>query len=148
MKKAALQVMYVSGGDGIGEVFATVKSGAFSAEGSAWFGRGLEDFLRGLRSYPLSSENPPMIEDGFWDGKGGLDRCHLRISVKPYNSRGTLLVHVELASEVRDTPDVDLQNSASIRFLTEYAAVDRFAAELEQILDSKRAVAVLEGILD
>jgi hypothetical protein len=39
-----------------------------------------------------------------------------------------------------------MQQSATIRFLTEYAAVDAFARDFELVLDGKRQTAVLSGI--
>jgi hypothetical protein len=150
MSVPELQVVYRTDEDWTGEIIATVKSGGFSARGSAWFDRGhvAKTFLSGLRSFPLTSINPPLIEGGFWSSGDPaiLDQCHLRIAIKPYDSRGTLLVHVDLSSQVRETPDVDLQNSATVRFLAEYAAIDSFAEQFEQVLDGKREVAVLKGI--
>jgi hypothetical protein len=43
------------------------------------------------------------------------------------------------------TPDNDLQQSATARFLVEYNALDEFASHLEQVLDGKREAAVLSG---
>jgi hypothetical protein len=147
MSTAELRVVYRSDEDGTGEIIATVKSGAFAAQGSAWFDRThvKKTFLANLRSFPLTSANPPTIEGGFWNGRGSLDQCHLRISIRPYNTRGTLLVHVELASEAWKATDADLQNSATIRFLTEYAAVAGFAEQFEKVLDGAKDDAVLQG---
>jgi hypothetical protein len=88
-----------------------------------------------------------VLEGGYWDKgkKGELEQCHLRITVKPHNSRGTLMVHVDLATETSRTPDADLQNCATIRFLTEYADVDSFAAQFAQVLDGKEKLALLKG---
>ena len=63
------------------------------------------------------------------------------------DSRGTLLVHVDVSTEVWKTPDTDLQNSATVRFRAEYAAVDIFAKEFEEVLDGKREAAILNGIV-
>jgi hypothetical protein len=147
MSTAELRVTYRSDEEWTGEIIAAVKSGAFSTQGSAWFDRTdvKKAFLVNLRSFPLTSANPATIEGGFWNGQGGLDQCHLRVSIKPYNARGTLLVHVDLASEVRKTPDADLQNCATIRFLTEYAAVDGFAGQFEKVLNGEKDEAVLQG---
>jgi hypothetical protein len=149
MSAPELQIIYRTDEDWTGQIIATVKSGAFSAQGAAWFDRVnvTKTFLAGLRSFPLTSINSPLIEGGFWsENPGSLDQCHLRIAIKPYDSRGTLLVHVDLSSEVWKTPDADLQNSATIRFLAEYAAVDGFAVQFEQVLEGTREVAVLKGI--
>jgi hypothetical protein len=149
MSASELQVTYRTDDDWTGQIIATVKSGEFSARGAAWFDRinVKQTFLAALRSFPLTAIAPALIEGGFGSKErpGSLE-CHLRIAVKPYDSRGTLLVHVDLSSEVWTTPDADLQNLATIRFTTEYAAVDRFAQEFEEVLDGKRDVAVLTGI--
>jgi hypothetical protein len=147
MSTAELRVIYRSDEEWTGEIVATVKAGAFAAQGSAWFDRThvKKFFLTNLRFFPLTSENPPTIKGGFWNERGSLDQCHLRISIRPYNTRGTLLVHVDLVSEVRKALDANLQNSATIRFLTEYAAVAEFAEELENVLDGAKDDAVLRG---
>ncbi|WP_315767995.1 MULTISPECIES: hypothetical protein [unclassified Bradyrhizobium] len=155
MSTAELHIVYEPDEDGTGKMIATARAGAFAATGAAWFGRDLDTFLEGLRSYPLSSDAPPMIEGGFFKSRSAgffktyneceLEQCHLRITIKPYDLRGSLLVHVELASEVWKTPDADLQKSASIRFLTEYAMIDRFATELGEVLKGRRDVAILSG---
>jgi len=150
MSASELQVAYQADDDGTGKIIATVKSGEFSARGAAWFNPAnvKHTFVAALRSFPLTATTPALIEGGFWskENPGTLGQCHLRIAVRPYDVRGTLLVHVDLSSEVWTTPDADLQNFASIRFTTEYAAVDRFAQEFEAVLDGERDVAVLTGI--
>jgi hypothetical protein len=147
MSAAELRVTYRSDEEWTGQITATVKSGVFSAQGSAWFGRThvKKTFLASLRSFPLTSANPPTIEGGFWNGRGSLDQCHLRIIIKPYNARGTLIVRADLASEIWKTPDADLQNCATIRFLAEYTAVDGFAEQFEKVLDGEQEGAVLKG---
>ena len=150
MGASELQVAFWTDEEYAGQITATVKSGQFSARGAAWFDRThvKSTFLAELRTFPLSATNPPTLEGGFWN-KGNprqLDQCHLRISIKPHDSRGKLLVHVDVSSEVWKTPDADLQNSATVRFRTEYATLDRFAEEFEQVLDGKREFAVLKGI--
>jgi hypothetical protein len=150
MSASELLVAYQADDDGTGQIIAVVKSGEFSARGAAWFNPDVvkRTFVAALRTFPLRATAPALIEGGFWskENPGSLEQCHLRIAVKPYDSRGTLLVHVDLSSEVWITPDADLQNLATIRFTTEYAAVDRFAREFEAVLDSERDVAVLIGI--
>jgi hypothetical protein len=150
MSASELQVTYQADDDGTGKIIATVKSGEFSARGAAWFNPidVKRTFVTVLRSFPLTATTPALIEGGFWSNEnlGCLAQCHLRIAVKPYDVRGTLLVHVDLSSEVWTTPDADLQNLATIRFTTEYVAVDRFAQELEAVLDGERDAAVLTGI--
>ena len=81
-----------------------------------------------------------MIEGGFWNPER-LKQCHLRIAIRPYDTRGTLLVQVDLPSEYRATPDKDQQQSVTARFLIEYAVMDVFVSHLQQILNMTRATA-------
>jgi hypothetical protein len=149
MSAAELRLRYSPENEWNGELFAAVRSGAFSGEGSAWFGREQlqQNLVVPLRAFPLSASNPPMIEGGYWgeDKPRTLTQCHLRIAVRPFDSRGALLVQVDLASSSQTTPDKDLQQLVTVRFLTEYTALDTFAADVEQVLDGKSESAVLRG---
>ncbi|MCA1412758.1 hypothetical protein I6F30_16680 [Bradyrhizobium sp. NBAIM20] len=151
MSAPELQVVYRTDEEYTGQIRATVKSGPFSAAGAAWFDRinVKETFLVALRKFPLPENDPPTLEGGFWQSGNPkrLDQCHLRISIRPYDRRGTLLVHVDVSSEVWKTPDADLQNSASLRFRAEYPAVEAFTREFEEVLDGKREIAILTGIV-
>jgi hypothetical protein len=90
-----------------------------------------------------------MIEGGFWSKErpGSLEQCHLRIRVQPYDARGSLLVQVDLATEVWISADKDQLQSATARFLTGYAALDEFASQLDRLLDGRTDSAVLRGIV-
>ncbi|MGJ4883116.1 hypothetical protein [Bradyrhizobium sp. HKCCYLRH1065] len=145
MSAAELHIVYEADEDRTGKIIATARAGVFAARGEAWFGCDLNAFVKGLRSYPLSWDKPPMIEGGYFDGQGGLAQCLVRIVIRPYDFRGHLLVHADLATLVQSTADADVQNSASIRFLTEYALVERFATELAQVPNGKREAAILIG---
>jgi hypothetical protein len=149
MSTAELRLSYRPDDEWLGQLDATVTSGAFSGRGSAWFNRQQlrETFVSALRAFPLSVRNPPMIESGFWskENPGTLGQCHLRIAVRPYNARGALLVRVDLATECWTTPDNDQQQFVTARFLSEYAALDEFALRLEQVLDGKLDTAALPG---
>ncbi|MGJ5204843.1 hypothetical protein [Bradyrhizobium sp. HKCCYLR20261] len=146
MSTAELRLAYEPDEDGTGKIIAVARAGAFAGRGEAWFGNDLDAFLKKLRSFPLSSEAAPMIEGGYYDGKGGLAECRVRIIIKPHDMKGTLLVHADLATLVQHTPDFDVQNSASIRFLTEYAELDRFAVQIGELLKGRREVAILMGV--
>ena len=151
MDQAELTLAYRADDEWLGELIATVRAGEFSGKGSAWFDRTSvkKQFTTRLRSFPLDAADPPIIEGGFWskEKSGSLDQRHLRISIKPFNSRGTLLVHVEVMSRSWESPDADLQNAATIRFLTEYAAVDIFAVHFEELLEGSRREAALKGTI-
>jgi hypothetical protein len=149
MSAAELRLTYSPDDEWLGELNAVVRSGAFAGQGSAWFDRLhlKEAFVDRLRAFPLSAAIPPTIEGGFWSKKdpGSLDQCHLRIVVSPYNSRGTLLVRVDLATQSRDKPDIDQQQSVTARFLTEYAAAERFGEDIGHVLEGSMEIAVLKG---
>ena len=146
MSAAELRLSYRPDDEWHGELSAVVKSGAFSGEGSAWFGRQrLEAFVPALHAFPLSAGNPPMIEGGYWRNDTTLEQCHLRIAVRPYDTRGSLLVQVDLASPSQTTADEDRQQLVTVRFLTEYAALATFASSLERLLEGKSSSAVLSG---
>ncbi|MGJ4925812.1 hypothetical protein ACQR1I_10865 [Bradyrhizobium sp. HKCCYLS2038] len=145
MTTAELHIAYEPDEDRTGKIIATARAGAFAGRGEAWFGSHLDDFVKDLGCYPLSRDKPPMIEGGYFDGKGALEQCFVRIVVKPHDFRGHLLVQADLATLVQSTQDADVQNSASIRFLTEYAILERFAVELGDMLKGRRQVAILMG---
>ncbi|CAL76894.1 hypothetical protein BRADO3092 [Bradyrhizobium sp. ORS 278] len=143
MGTAELHVAYEPDDDGTGKIIATARAGAFAARGEAWFGRELDDFVKGLRAYPLSWDKPPKIEGGY--DERSLAQCLVRIVIKPFDFSGHLLVHADLATVVHSALGADVQNSASIRFLTEYAILDRFAVDFEELLNGRCKVAVLTG---
>jgi len=145
MSDAELQLTYVPDDQWLGELTAVVRSGTFSGQASAWFNRSnvKELFVTSLSSFPLSSTAPPTIEGGV--GKDEDFQCHLRVTVKPYNARGILLVQVDLVSDYRQATVIDAPSSATIRFLTEYALVNAFAKDLDQVLDGTKERAVLRG---
>ena len=134
MNTAELSLSYKPDDEWCGRLTAAVKAGAFAGQGSAWFDPNhLKDkFVAALRAYPLSASEPPKIESGFLSKENPhvLEQCHLRIIVRPYNSRGTLLVQVDLATECHETPDADQQQSVTARFLTEYPALEKFHIQI------------------
>ena len=145
MSTAELHLTYVPDDQWLGELTAVVRSGTFSGQGSAWFDRSSirDTFVTPLRSFPLSSTAPPTIEGG--TGSNEDFQCHLRVTVKPYNDRGILLVQVDLVSDYRQEAVADAPNSVTIRFLTEYALVNTFAKDVDQVLDGTKERAVLKG---
>lgn len=148
MTKAELRITYSPDDEWLGVLDAVVKSGAFSGRGSAWFDRITlkTDFIAALRAFPLSTANPPIIEGGFWNKeKPILNQRHLGIAIIPYNTRGSLLVQVDLATESNAASGNDQRQSVTARFLTEYAALEPFASQLEQILDGRQDEALLVG---
>jgi hypothetical protein len=147
---AELRVSYQSDDEWHGQLDVAVTSGAFSGKGSASFSREYlkRTFVKASRAFPLSTSDPPLIEGGFWSKERPrtLEQCHVRIAIRPYDARGSLLVQVDLASASWATPDKDQQQSVTARFLIEFAAMDVFVSHLEQVLNETREAAVLRGV--
>ena len=120
-------------------LWAFVESDGYSGKGHAWLDRQTitDKFLRALRIHPIPTEPPPLLEAAIFG------QCHLRIAISPYDVVGHLLVQVDLTNEFAFNRE--LRCSATVRFLTEYAMLDRFADELEQVLEGRRNIATLEG---
>lgn len=149
MSLPELRVSYEAEDEWHGQLTAVARSGEFGGKGSAWFSRHhvQQTFIAGLREFPLSTNKLPIIEGGFWArGAETLDQCHLRIAVRPYNSRGSLLVQVDLATPCHTTADQDRQQTVTVRLLTDYASIERFAEDLTKVLDGQAEVALLTGI--
>lgn len=132
---------------GLGVVTCVAESGGFSGRGSAYFDREQLkiEFIAQLGAFPLSQSQPPTMASGFGsrDGTNTLGQCHVRLVIQPHDSRGRLLVRVNLASEVWQSADADGQQMVTIRFLTDYAAIARFASDLTRVLDGNLEAVVL-----
>lgn len=153
IRKSEPRLTYRPEDNGHGQLHATVVSPPFAGSGSAWFTRETlkHEFISALREYPLSASKPPTIAGGFAGkstGPGTPDQCHLRIVVKPYDARGSLLVSVHFASEFWDNSSKELQQSMTARFRVEYSAIDAFASEFEELLDGSGQTAILSGVVD
>jgi hypothetical protein len=59
-----------------------------------------------------------------------------------------LIVQVDLSSPCWQSPDQDRQQAVTVRLLTDYASLDRFAASFAQVLDGECELAVLQGIVN
>jgi hypothetical protein len=147
---AELRIRYRPDDWAVGELYAVVKSGAFSGAGSTYFTKQTikDKFITALRKFPIDGTDLPLLEGGWGDPKvpGTLTQCHLRIAVRPSDVPDKLLVQVDLATHVWGTPDKDQQQAITARFLAEYAAIEVFAAHFKQVLNSERDFAVLSGI--
>ncbi len=148
MNETGLKVWYIPENECHGELHAEVHSNAFTGKSSAWFELAeiREKFISALRIFPITETAAPMIEGGFRGKEGTIEQCHLRIRIKPYNRRGTLLVQTDLATDAHQSPDVDMQQSITARFSTEYTELEKFAAEFEQHLDGAREFGMLRGL--
>lgn len=146
MNDAELCIRFVPDEGTYGQIAISVRSGAFSGKGAAWFDAEYvrEGFIAALREFPYSSANPPKLEGGLARKDGTWNARHICISVVPHDALGTLRVEVDVTSEALEMRDVGLQQSASLRFLAQYADLATFADELECALARAGHLALLK----
>jgi hypothetical protein len=136
----SLRMRFCPDNDGTGELEAHVSSDEFAGVGRAWFNvSDIAEFAQSLRAFPLTLDHAPAIQGGYGE------QCNLKLCVRPYDARGLLLVKVDLATRIWNADDREGQQKISARFVTEYAAVNRFADELSRLVDEKIDEAVLIG---
>jgi hypothetical protein len=137
--------------DGTGKLTATIAAGGFAAWGEAYFDlQRVARFAQQLRAFPLSESDPPHIEGGFWskEERGVLEQVHLSIRAYQIGSKGQVGVRVTCADPPLWPNDrKESQNSAAIELMSSYAALERFAKEVDLLLESKLEEAVLRGEL-
>lgn len=128
---------------------ARVTASTFSGSGAAHFEpiNVRQTFLTALRAFPLSSDNPPTLEGGFWKqgAQDVLDQVHLRVIVRPHGSRGAILVHTEVATEIWKSADADLQQACTVRFLSSYEDLSRFTSAFSKALRDMSGEAALSS---
>lgn len=121
-----------------GQLHAFAQTPDFTGRSTAWFSRdALINFSRSLDQYPLPLNEPAAIYGGL--GTVTVDRPEkvlVGLTIAPAGVAGKLLVRVELTSEPAVVHSTEVQQSAFLCFLTEYAALDRFRSALGPMLDS------------
>lgn len=129
-----------------GELSAEAKISGFAARGSAWFDRSnIEEFFDRLSQYPLADADRVELIGGVGIRPDGVpEHVRLRLSISPFGSRGLLLVQVDLSEETLLSGPSDLVQSASLKFITTYGAVDRFRSSSGSLLEGG-AEAILFG---
>ncbi|GAA0602681.1 hypothetical protein GCM10009416_45580 [Craurococcus roseus] len=141
-----LRLLYEPEDEWHGQLHASAEAFGFSGRSSAWFGRDdLVEFRRHLGAYPLLPR-PAAISGGVGVSPGGEPRdVHIRLTIAPFDTKGGLLVRVELACEPPVPPGADCEQRAHLCFPTDYASLDRFRIALGPMLDGG-AEAILVGI--
>jgi hypothetical protein len=116
--------------DSTGELFATVRQGAFSGAASAWFGVDeVRAFGRALQEqFPLPFATPVTLEGGFWTSEDipKLDQLHLRLSVYPIGGTGIIGIKVELATQVHARDRPESQCSVTVELQSNYEPLRAF----------------------
>jgi hypothetical protein len=142
-----LRLTYEPDDERHGDLSVVAEAHGCRAQGTGWIScSDLVRFRDDLSRYPLSYEQPVSISSDENDfGLAFTTFGHVGLTITPVNTRGVLLVRVELTTDPVVSLDVELQQRAVLCFPTSYAAVDRFRAELGQALEG-RGDALLEGV--
>lgn len=130
--------------DGTAGILATVKSGAFSGSGEAWFNiSDINKFVSDLKRFAETTKNPPIIEGGNWDGKGNLELTLLSLRFYVFSTY-RCGVQVNLA----DYPYTNCREEEISRVIVELKPeaqkVVEFSEQLKQLVNSKIEEATLE----
>lgn len=127
-----------------GELGCVLTAGRFAGEGAAFFNYAelRHAFLPALRAFPLSNENPPSLRGALWDGGADLD-----LTIAPFRTVGSLLVQVELRSNLGDTY-TPIHQYVRAHFWTEHGEIARFADQFENMLNMRQPKAILLGRID
>lgn len=144
-----LTISYRPEDNRVGELTVTASSADYAGKASAWFGKKVlrDKLLTPLKKRPLSSGKHPLLASGLPDdAASNLEECHVRLILRPYDDDGHIFVQADLATAAFDMPEADLQLTLTVRFLARYDTLDRFTAELADVLTGKRATATLTGI--
>jgi hypothetical protein len=142
---AELTTTWSADDEDLGALDVEVHSAGFTGRSHAWFSRAKlkSTFVAALNAYPFDPAAPPFLDGlGLTPNEATRD---VRISVTPYNFRGTLLVRVDLARRGLHSRDGVMEQTLVVRFLTEYGLVARFAKDLEALLDGSKEIATLHS---
>lgn len=144
---ADLMLEWWSDDDPYGTLHVEVAADRFAGHGHAWFEKNQlkTAFVAPLKAYPLRADAAAVVLEGGAHFGGRSRHSSVRITVMPHDRRGNLLVLAVVSTDVETDPNRDLQQAATVRFVVEYEALARFAAELDAALDRGQGEAVLRG---
>ena len=124
----------------MGRVTVTAASGAFEGQGQAWMNvEDLAAFAAALGEYPIPDDMPR-----FAGGYVGYET--VSVTVMPFDAKGLLVVCAKLATE--DMPSAEAPNlheNATVRFVAEYAGLQRFSTALATVAKAQTGEAILIG---
>jgi hypothetical protein len=126
-----------------GLLTAEVKAGGYVGHGSAWFGREFirKYFVEEFRRHPITKDRPVGLDAGL-----DFDPKAVRLRISPHDNKGRLLVEVSLSAPAQsEHPMGDIENELTVRFVTNYEAILRFASAIEAQLDGGDLPSTLIG---
>lgn len=129
--------------DGIVGLTGTVSSEGFSGTGEAWFNVSeVKQFVSQLEHFAKTTENPPEISGGNWDGKGNL--LHKLFSLRFYSfSSFRAGVQVELANHPYTDCRPEEIASVKLELKPETQAIINFCGQLNSLLSNNISEASL-----
>lgn len=124
--------------DDFGRLRLALETRDFTGRGGFWVQwQDVEEFAESLSVYPLPSANPPRAQWGFEKLEG--DDLIIGLELKPADTRGTLLVSVELAD------DFEPRRRVRSDFTTHYPQLEAFQQALMKLMRREAQEAVLSG---
>ena len=132
------------GDDGTAGLKVKVHSGSFSGEGEAWFNISeIKLFTNQLIKFAKTTENPPSIEGGNWDGKGNLKDVLLSLRFYSFSN-----YRCGLQVKLSDYPQTECREEeisrVSVELKPEVSKVLLFAEQLEKLISSNNGEVILE----
>lgn len=129
--------------DGTVGLTATVSFEEFSGSGEAWFNiTEVKQFISELEHFAQTSEAPPELTGGIWDGEGNL--LHKLLSLRFYSlSRFRAGVLVILASHPYTGCRPEEVASVQLELKPETQAIMHFCEQLNSLLSNKTCEARL-----
>ena len=124
--------------DDFGRLRLALATEDFSGRGGFWVQwQDVEEFAASLGAYPLPVASPPIAQWGFEKLEG--DDLIIGLEVKPADTRGTLLVSVEVAD------DFEPRRRLRANFTTHYPQLEAFQQALMKVMRREAEEAVLTG---
>ncbi|MGX5172443.1 hypothetical protein ACUR5C_00280 [Aliikangiella sp. IMCC44653] len=129
--------------DGTVGLTGVVSSNGFSGSGEAWFNISeVKQFISQLESFAKSTENPPEITGGNWDGEGNL--LHKLFSLRFYSfSSFRAGVQVELAHHPYTDCRIEEVSSVKLELKPEAQSILNFCGQLNELLSNNISEASL-----
>ena len=134
--------------DGTGELFASARRDGFSGAGSAWFSeKCLLDFGARLPAcFPLPPGADIRIEGGYWLPGGSPPRLAeilVGVRVYPVGALGAIGVRLELGDGQYEHQRPESRGRACFELMASYEEIQRFGAQVVQLLRSPGGIACL-----
>lgn len=146
MYKLKLRLKIDADNDNTGELFGELEADKFAGQGSAWFElKKLTEQAKRFSEYPISDEEPPIIEGGYWKkDTSAIEQEHLFISAYPIGSRGVLGIMIRLSVPYDNPERIGLKCRTSAEFLVHYEQLGQFSKDIQALAAGTMTEVVIE----